>query len=366
MMAMQLPVFLRRFWTTSGDERGMFPEPQLRDVILFVTDRCNLRCKHCMFWERIDSPGAEMPLDNLQKIARSIPALRTVVLTGGEPFLRKDIAQIVETFYAENRCCHLQIDSNGLVIESMVDLVEKDIAAKYQSHLSFQISLDGFEEKHEAIRQAPGSFTKTVANIKRLVALKKDHPFFRIVVLTNINKNNYNDIEALSDFLSNDVGVDHAFDIVRGSGHSSWGIPKEIITEENPRDCDFPPLDELQRIMDLITRIDEREGGVHAQFVRQLQYQVDLYLGRPIPFRCLTAGRTIGTIYSNGAVAACEFTKPFAHLEDYQYDLNKLWQSQFAEERRNQIKGCRCCHSCFVLTSMEEWENQISRNGIRP
>jgi MoaA/NifB/PqqE/SkfB family radical SAM enzyme len=311
-----------------------------------------------MFWQRIDDPGAELSLEQITKLAHSIPPLRTMVLTGGEPFLRKDLAQIVEVFFRDNGAKHVQIDSNALAIEPMIALVEKKLAQQYQSHLSFQVSLDGFQETHDTLRQTPRGFERTVAHLRRLVELKKKHAYFRLVVLTNINKSNYKEIDSLSRFLHEDVGVEHAFDIVRGSGHSAWGIPPEIKVEENPRDCDFPPREALDEIMAVLRRVDEREGGVHRDFVKQLGIQVDMYMGRPAPFRCLTAGRTIGTIYSDGAVAACEFTKPFAHLADYDFDLGALWHAPEAEARRDAITGCHCCHSCFVLSSMLEWQAQ--------
>ncbi|MBD3265449.1 radical SAM protein [bacterium] len=362
---MRLPSFLHKFSSTRYDPRGAYPDPILKDLLVFVTDRCNMRCQHCMFWQRIDSPGNEMPLASIQAIAKSIDPLRTAVLTGGEPFLRKDIRAIVETFYRDNGAKHVQVDSNGLVIEPMVQLVQSDIARRYENHLSYQVSIDGFAETHDRLRQTPGSFNKIIANLKRLVDLKEKHTHFRLVVLTNINQHNYQEIDALAQFLWDEVGVDHAYDIVRGSEHSTWNIPPDIKVDENPRDCDFLPREALGGIMNTVKEIDRREGGAHAQFVRQLEYQVDLYLGRPVPFRCLTAGRTIGTIYSDGSVAACEFTNPFAHLSDYQYDLGRLWRSEIAKKQRGRLTGCRCCHSCFMLTSMEEWERQQNELGKR-
>ena len=357
---MRLPSFLHwlrfSFHGLASVQKGGYPDPQLKDLILFVTERCNLRCRHCLFWQRIDSPGKELSLEQIQKIAGSVPALRTMVLTGGEPFLRKDLPQIAESFYRINHARHVQIDSNGLLIEPMISLLEQNLAKTYQSHLTYQISLDGLEENHDRLRQSPGSFKKTVENLKQLVSIKKDFPYFRLVVLSNIHSQNYEDIEPLSRLLSEEIGVEHAFDIVRGSHYSSWGIPENIRVEEDPRDCALPPKEQLRPIIETIKKIDENEGGIHREFVRQLEYQTDMYLGKPVPFPCVTAGRTIGTVYSDGSVAACEFTKPFANLADFDYDLGTLWCSECAGEQRKQITRCRCCHSCFVLTSMQEWE----------
>ncbi len=356
---------IKQWWDSSAnDPRGVYPAAHLKDIILFVTDRCNMKCDHCMFWERIDAPGDEHSLRELEVMAASIPPLRTVSVTGGEPFLRNDLHQIVETFYRDNQSHHVQINTNGLLMKRMEELVTSHLALKYEKYLTFQVSIDGPEEQHDKVRRMPGSYKKILENLKRLVDLKEKHPFFRPIVLTNINRSNYEYIEEIADTLWYEVGVEHAYDLVRGESFSAWDIPEAIRQKEDPRDSDLPPMEKLDEILDAIKRINQREGGVHQQCVQQLETQINMYKGIPTPFKCLTAGRTIGVIYSDGSVAACEFTTPFANLADYEYDLGKLWASEMADRRRNQITGCACTHSCFVLTSLVEWEEQRQQNKI--
>ncbi len=347
-----------------SDPRGSYPDPTLKDLILFVTERCNMRCDHCLFWRRIDRPGQELTLEQLHSVADSIPPLRTLAITGGEPFLRPDLPEIVETFYQRNHTQHIQVNTNGLLMERMTDLVELDLALRFEKHLTYQVSVDGLEDTHDRLRQTPGSFKRIMENLKLLVAYSKTHPFFRVVVLTNVNGRNYGEIDALGHYLWEEIGVPHVYDLVRGVSFSSWGIPKEIRVDEDPRNCDFPPLDKLESILDIIKNINTREGGQFDQCVRQLEIQIEQYLGKPAPFRCLTAGRTVGVVYSDGSIAACEFTTPFATLSEYDYDLGVLWRSQEADQRRSQITRCACSHTCFVLTSLQEWEEQRERANM--
>ncbi len=359
-MAISLPRLFHWLYPSPNDPKGTYPESRLKDLILFVTDRCNMRCDHCMFWQRIDDPGPEMSLEQMQCIARSIPPLRTLAMTGGEPFLRKDLPDLVETFFRDNRTHHIQVNSNGILLDRMEDLVCRDFAARYQHHLTYQISVDGLEKTHERLRRAPGSFAKILRNLKRLVELSRQYAYFRVVVLTNVNQTNYQEIEELADILWNQIGVEHTYDLVRGVSFSSWNIPDDIRQAEDPRECDLPPLNELESIYERILKINEREGKPFDQFMRQLGVQIGMYLGKPSPFYCLSAGRTTGVIYSDGSIAACEFTTPFASLADYEYDLNRLWNSPAGAKRRERIKDCRCTHTCFVLTSLQEWEEQKS------
>ncbi len=355
---MRFPWFFRSQEISEEELWNQYPESRLKDIILFLTDRCNMRCAHCMFWRRIDSPGKEMALQEIQQIARTTPPLRTVAMTGGEPFLRKDIHSIVEVFLCENQTQHVQVNTNGLVMDKMERLVEKDLAAQTQRFLTYQVSLDGLEETHDRLRQLPGSFKKITKNLRRLVEMTKHHPYFRVVVLTNVNKENYHEIEPLARLLWEDIGVQHTYDLVRGAGFSAWNVPQEIFEWEDPRDCALPPLEKLESIMETIREINAREGGAFDQCMRQLEIQVGMYLKKPMAYRCLSAGRTIGVIYSDGSVAACEFTKPFAHLGEFDFDMNRLWESEEAERRRKQITGCHCTHTCFVLTSLQEFEER--------
>ncbi len=363
-MAIRLPRFLQWFCSTPGlqpaplDPKGAYPDPGLKDLILFVTDRCNMRCDHCMFWRRVDDPGQEMTIQQLERIAHTTPALRTLAITGGEPFLRRDLNQIVEIFFRDNQTNHIQINSNGVLMDRMEELVCLDYASKYKRHLTYQISLDGLEDAHDQLRGAPGSFQKIIRNLKRLVALSKEHPYFRVVVLTNVNKNNYHQIEDVAELLWDQMGVEHTYDLVRGISFSAWNIPRDIQQPEDPRECGLPPIDQLPSILERIKEVNQREGRAFDQVMRQLEIQIGMYLGNKAPFHCLSAGRTLGVIYSDGSVTACEFTTPFAKLDQYDYDLNQLWKSETADQRREQIKCCHCAHTCFVLTSLHEWEEQ--------
>ncbi len=351
---------IRRLWKgkRSPAPRGEYPAPRLKHLILFVTDRCNMRCQHCMFWQRVAEPGSEMSLSELQSVAASCPPLQTVGVTGGEPFLRPDLPEIVETFFERNGTFHLQVNTNGLRLDRMVELAERRMCDGHEHFLTFQVSLDGLGETHDRLRASPGSFEKIVSNLRELAKLPEKIPGFRVNVLTNVNATNTTELEPLAELLWDDIGVEHAYDLVRGADFSVWGLPEHLRQPEGPKACDPAPPERLREIAETVRRIDRRENGVMEPFVRQLEVQVGLYEGKPAPFRCLSAGRTTGVVYSDGSVTACEFTPPFAQLAEFNYDFEALWTSPAAEARRREITTCSCAHSCFVLTSMLEWEEQ--------
>ena len=66
---------------------------------LFVTSRCNLRCKMCFYWEPIEnSSRGEISLDEIKKISQSMPNFTWLLIGGREPFNRKDLPEIVKIF----------------------------------------------------------------------------------------------------------------------------------------------------------------------------------------------------------------------------------------------------------------------------
>ena len=68
-------------------------------LTFFLTSRCNLRCEHCFYWKELDADHSnELKIDEIKKIAQSLPRLLVLSITGGEPFVRKDICDVVSTF----------------------------------------------------------------------------------------------------------------------------------------------------------------------------------------------------------------------------------------------------------------------------
>ena len=87
-------------------------------LTFFLTSRCNLRCEHCFYWKELDSDHShELSLDEIKNIAKSLPRLLVLSITGGEPFVRKDISDVVKTFTQETRVHIVTISTNGFYIK---------------------------------------------------------------------------------------------------------------------------------------------------------------------------------------------------------------------------------------------------------
>ena len=286
-------------------------------------------------------------------MAASLPErLELLVLTGGEPFLRSDFVDVVRIFQEENRPFWTNISTNGLLPDRIVDAVSKMLPT-LQGELSVQVSVDGLRETHDRIRGASGSFDKAVTTIRRLKGLAEDCPALRVVALTVICDQNYEEIEEVAGLLHDELGIDHGFELVRDNKVGLWGVRPEVREASSPRALSLPPMDRLDEIHQRFRRINAREGYPHALFVTKTAYQIRMLKKKKKIFDCVAGGNLIGVVYADGSVAHCEFTRPFANLADFDFDFPRLWASPEAESRRKDIAHCYCVHTCYLTKNMQ-------------
>jgi radical SAM protein with 4Fe4S-binding SPASM domain len=131
-------------------------------VVWEVTTRCNLDCIHC-YASSVDSTQAELSTSEGKRLLDQIALLdefRMIVITGGEPLLRKDIFELVE--YAGKLGFRIIFSTNGTLLtpDMANDLAGLGVA-------NFSISLDGYTAAcHENIRRKPGCFQNAIEGIR--------------------------------------------------------------------------------------------------------------------------------------------------------------------------------------------------------
>ena len=134
------------------------------DCVLALTYRCNSRCTMCDIWKMENSP--ELPVLEFAKLPSS---LRDINLSGGEPFLRQDLAEIVAVVAKACPQARFVISSNGFATELILEQMKKVL--KIKPDIGIAISVDGIGEMHNEIRGIPGGFDRTIATVKGLKAL---------------------------------------------------------------------------------------------------------------------------------------------------------------------------------------------------
>ncbi|MDI6687272.1 MAG: radical SAM protein [Desulfobacterales bacterium] len=176
-------------------------EYPLSTIYLYLTDRCNLRCSHCWITPAHNRSGeninSKIDMQYLKKAiidAKSI-GLTCVKLTGGEPFLRKDILDLID-FLSSNDII-VDIETNGTLLNE--EIVER---LNDSSVNQVSVSLDGAsEESHESIRKVAGCYQKALDGLSLLT--KND---IGTQIIMSLYGGNILDIEKLAD-IADSMGV---------------------------------------------------------------------------------------------------------------------------------------------------------------
>ena len=134
------------------------------DCVLGITYNCNARCVMCDIWKIKDFP--ELPVEEYSKLPSN---LRDINISGGEPFLRKDIADIIKVVQKAAPKARMVISTNGF----MPELIERQMKKilKIKPDIGGAVSVDGYGKMHEEIRRIPNAWEKVTETIERLQGL---------------------------------------------------------------------------------------------------------------------------------------------------------------------------------------------------
>ena len=292
------------------------------------TLRCNLNCIHCGSDCSKETLSPDMPLDDFLKVLDSIaphvnPNKTMVVLTGGEPFMRKDLERCGEEIYKRGFPWGMVTNGYGLTTERFNVLLKAGLR-------SITISIDGLNpETHDWFRGKSGSWEKAIDAVERVVA-EKDLMYD---IVTCVNKRNIDDLEAIRDlFISKGVKRWRLFTV----------FPKG-------RAKDNPLLQlskqDFVRLMEFIKQT-RKEGIIKAS------YGCEGFLGdyelevRDSPFFC-QAGIHIGSVLVDGSISACPSLRAdYIQGNIYTDDFMTVWNERYQNMRNRTWTRTGKCATC--------------------
>ena len=344
-------------------KRGMMP----LYMIHFITENCNANCFHCLcgyhaHWER-----NELTVDEIERFSRSLGDLLFVFLTGGEPFLRDDIAEIARIYYQNNKVKKFQIPSNGSMTEKQLRLTEEIVRACPDAHVGVTISIDGLRDLHNRERNFKGLFDRSIATYLGLRKLEEKYKNFGVNMTTCVTNLNQDHLRELFDYVIHDLGVRNYFNtFVRG-------VPADPRSVE----VDIAKFEEFSRWQDEALVRGEMRGYadfagadfINAKNLLSRNMIAKTYKENKRQVTCHT-GKLSFVLRSTGQIFPCELlNKPMGNLRDVNYDFKKIWYSPRADEIRKWIRDtkCFCTHECFmtlnILFSPSQWPRLVQRWG---
>ena len=164
---------------------------RLNQIYFYLTEGCNLACRHCWLAPQLEKNGTRYPVLPLTLFEKAIQeakplGLSSVKLTGGEPLLHPQFTRLLEILRQEDLA--LTIETNGILCTPEI---AKEIAKSKDRFVS--VSLDGAEpESHDRMRGVKGAFEKTTNAIRYLV--ETGVPPQIIMTITRFNKDQIEDL----------------------------------------------------------------------------------------------------------------------------------------------------------------------------
>jgi len=326
-------------------QRILFKNGLPVNLIFFVTSRCNLLCRHCFYWEELNQKKNELTLDEVEKISRSLPNLLSVSLTGGEPYLRKDLDQIAAAFEQNSGVRNIQIPSNGLLVDRTISRAEKLLKRVTRARVSTGVSLDGLEEDHNRIRQNPKSFQNALETLKGLKQLKPSFPNLSVGVALTVSAANCDRLDQIFEYVTKELAPD-ALTITLARG--------------NPLDPSLTKVDlhayrEFARKVIAFRRAHRLAGGLTDRMVIAKEEEVYRLVSEAADathrISPCYAGELSTVLSETGEVYLCEtLDKSMGNVRDFNCDFTSLWEASQAEQARQYQKdlGCQCTYECAM------------------
>ena len=165
--------------------------------------RCNISCQHCGSDCRSDGKTIDMPAADFLKVTNEVrktynPNKVMIVITGGEPLMRKDLEEVGLALYNQGYPWGMVTNGLALTPERFNHLLQSGLR-------SITVSLDGLEKEHNWLRGSSASYHNAIEAIKIIVSANNDLAFD---VATCINSRNFDQLNDIKNLLI-EIGVKH-------------------------------------------------------------------------------------------------------------------------------------------------------------
>lgn len=324
-----------------------------------VTYQCNLNCIQCDIWKYYENPEKakeELTISEIDEIFRSYNGFRVVGLTGGEPYLRKDLPELVETIIKmQPKLRMLFITSNGQLFqkieETVREITQKIKANRPDVEFVHLISLDGPRDIHDEIRGVKGAYDRAIKTIGLLSNLRNVNGLPKlgtVTVCSPFNINRFDSVIQEVERLKEQYDLEPSF-CVWIQGQLYKNISRELEVDSfREKLIDYIPL---------IKRVVEKNESPLSRG-RSLFYDLlAKWLENPSEQIIPCGGARVRYFLDPlGNVYPCTvFNAHIGNLRDHSYDFVKLFKNENrAKVRRSVVKEqCPiCCNTCETIPAM--------------
>lgn len=295
------------------------------DASIIVTYRCPMRCKMCNIWNNPTKVSEEFKPELLEKL----PNVNSINITGGEPFVREDIEEIVKILRKKTK--RIVFSTSGFFSDRILAL------AKKYPDLGFRISIEGLSCKNDELRGRQGGFDKGLRTLLELRRMGVKDIGFGITV----SNNNSDDMLNLYE-LNRNLKMQFA----TASFHNSFYFHKydNKVTNVDEVCANFDEL--IQRLIN--------ENSPKSWFRAFFNLGLINYIKggrRMLPCEAGSENFFVdpygNVLPCNGMEESCWFDT-MGNLHDVN-DFMEIWNSEQAQKVRDKVANCP--KSCWMIGS---------------
>jgi MoaA/NifB/PqqE/SkfB family radical SAM enzyme len=328
---------------------GLVPRPYF--VTFFITQKCNLKCFFCDVWRTQKQARPELSTQEIIDMFAKLKRIDVVRISGGEPFLRKDMTEVVNGIDRVTKPRIIHFTTNG----TFPDRIRKAVEGMNNPHkIHIKVSIDAIGERHNEIRGVKGSYEKCMETIKELLKAREKSGFHVGVNQAIVNEADVQEYYNLKKMLGeHDVPVYPS--IAHEPGNALY------TNEEFSNDSfdlkpvgDFTPeaLKEFtdQLIADSKNISDFKERMIDRYHLKGLQNRLTKGLKKPFP-RCVALTSHV-RILPNGDIPVCFYNgKVVGNLHEQTFE--DLWyHTEKMNKEREWVNNCSgCWQSCESAVS---------------
>lgn len=337
--------FLRSVYRNRNDKLDL-----PRFLTYTVTFGCNARCIMCDSW-KMPAKG-DLTIEEIDRIFGQLPVMDAIRLTGGEPFVRRDLAQIAEIAQRLLKPLVLHITTNGFLTDRVVSFCEQ---RDRTVPLQLLVSVDGVGEKHNIVRGSSLAWDTVMETIRTLAPRQKELRLKLGVNQTIVDAEGADHYRQLREVLRpfgvhNNVVLAYDMSATYNTQSEVDVAPTEIgqfttfgeFTDQNLRDL----LDEVEHDA---KSLPFGERLAKRYYLKGIRNRLLEKKGTPNP-KCVALKAHL-RIFPNGDVPTCQFNSHvIGNLRNQSFQ--EVWDSLAATKQRAWVKQCPGCWAeCEVLPS---------------
>ena len=301
-----------------------------------VTYRCNLKCRMCNIWNK-EPAGGELGPDDIGRLFSRPHQVYWLGITGGEPFLRQDLPELVDAALAPSpglRALHFA--TNGTLTPRIAHLVEATRKKYGELKMVFTLSVDGPPELHDRIRGARDVWANMFRTFTLLKGMRGVKPQFGFTLShENIDK-----------FEATFLALREAYPQLRFDDITVNIFQRSTFYYENHG---MAPLDgdEVARQIRKILAMDKDRMSLN-NFLRRryLQLYLKFLRTRKSPVRCQSLASTCFLDPYGNLFPCAVYDRKVLNIRDTALSLKEIWK---LEECRKIHRECAAnrCPSCW-------------------